>query len=222
MTVITISREFGSGGDLLAEKVAASLGYHLVDKAFISAVLCQYGLAEFDLDYETQPGFWEGFDINKTERRETMVRMLNQVVRAAALHGNVVILGRSGYAILSGLADVLHVRLLAPLEDRIEMTRVERNMTLEEAAVLVKEKDRVRTSFIESFYHVPWEASHAFDIAINTAVVPLELASRWVVEAVTLPARSLVSKRPTTRQLDVDSVMRLTVSEKLKCSVEHL
>ena len=222
MTVITISREFGSGGDLLAEKVAASLGYHLVDKAFISAVLCQYGLAEFDLDYETQPGFWEGFDINKTERRETMVRMLNQVVRAVALHGNVVILGRSGYAILSGLADVLHVRLLAPLEDRIEMTRVERNMTLEEAAVLVKEKDRVRTSFIESFYHVPWEASHAFDIAINTAVVPLELASRWVVEAVTLPARSLVSKRPTTRQLDVDSVMRLTVSEKLKCSVEHL
>ena len=139
-----------------------------------------------------------------------------------ALHGNVVILGRSGYAILSGLADVLHVRLQAPLEDRIEMTRVERNMTLEEAAVLVKEKDRVRTSFIESFYHVPWEASHAFDIAINTAVVPLELASRWVVEAATLPARSLGSKRPTTRQLDVDSVMRLTVSEKLKCSVEHL
>jgi len=222
MTVITISREFGSGGDLLAEKVAASLGYHLVDKAFISAVLCQYGLAEFDLDYETQPGFWEGFDINKTERRETMVRMLNQVVRAVALHGNVVILGRSGYAILSGLADVLHVRLLAPLEDRIEMTRVERNITLEEAAVLVKEKDRVRTSFIESFYHVPWEASHAFDIAINTAVVPLELASRWVVEAATLPARSLDSKRPTTRQLDVDSVMQLAVSEKLKCSVEHL
>lgn len=221
MTVITISREFGSGGDLLAEKVAASLGYHLVDKAFISAVLCQYGLAEFDLDYETQPGFWEGFDISKTERRETMVRMLNQVVRAVARHGNVVILGRSGYAILSGLADVLHVRLQAPLEDRIEMTRNERRLTLDEAAVLVKEKDRVRTSFIESFYHVPWEASHAFDIAINTAVVPLELASRWVVEAATLPARSLDSKRPTTRQLDVDSVMQLAVSEKLNCSAEH-
>ena len=102
------------------------------------------------------------------------------------------------------------------------MSRVERNMTLEEAAVLVKEKGRVRTSFIESFYHVPWGASHAFDIAINTAVVPLELASRWVVEAATLPARSLDSKRPTTRQLDVDSVMQLAVSEKLKCSVEHL
>ena len=38
-----------------------------------------------------------------------------------ARHGNVVILGRSGYAILAGLADVLHVRLQAPLEDRIEL-----------------------------------------------------------------------------------------------------
>ena len=44
MTVITISREYGSGGDQLAEKVAQALGYHLVDKAFVSAVLYQYGL----------------------------------------------------------------------------------------------------------------------------------------------------------------------------------
>ena len=96
MTVITISREFGSGGDLLAEKVAHALGYHLVDKAFVSAVLGQYGLSEFDSEYEKQPGFWEGFDTEKAERRDTMVRMLNQVVRAVARHGNVVILGRSG------------------------------------------------------------------------------------------------------------------------------
>ena len=55
MTVITISREFGSGGDVLAEKVAHSLGYHLVDKAFVSAVLRQYGVAEFDVEYENRP-----------------------------------------------------------------------------------------------------------------------------------------------------------------------
>ena len=47
MSVITISREFGSGGDLLAQSVARTLGYHLVDKAFVGAVLCEYGVAEF-------------------------------------------------------------------------------------------------------------------------------------------------------------------------------
>ena len=220
MTVITISREFGSGGDLLAEKVAHSLGYHLVDKAFVSAVLCQYGLAEFDVEYEKKPGFWEGFDTEKAERRDTMVRMLNQVVRAVARHGNVVILGRSGYAILGGLADVLHVRLQAPLEDRIELVRYEKNLSLLEATALVKDNDKVRKAFVESFYRVPWESSHAFDIALNTSRVPVEVATEWVIQAAKLPAIRADLKM-TTKQLEIDAVMQQAVTEKLKCETEH-
>lgn len=220
MTVITISREYGSGGDQLAEKVAQALGYHLVDKAFVSAVLCQYGLTEFDSEYEKQPGFWEGFDTEKAERRETMVRMLNQVVRAVARHGNVVILGRSGYAILAGLADVLHVRLQAPLDDRIELVRNATNVSLLEATALVKENDKMRKAFVESFYRVPWESALAFDIALNTSRVPVNVATDWVIQAAKLPPRNL-DVRMTTKQLEVDVVMQQTVSEKLKCAIEH-
>ena len=220
MTVITISREYGSGGDQLAEKVAQALGYHLVDKAFVSAVLCQYGLTEFDSEYEKQPGFWEGFDTEKAERRETMVRMLNQVVRAVARHGNVVILGRSGYAILAGLADVLHVRLQAPLDDRIELVRNATNVSLLEATALVKENDKMRKAFVESFYRVPWESALAFDIALNTSRVPVNVATDWVIQAAKLPPRNL-DIRMTTKQLEVDVVMQQTVSEKLKCAIEH-
>ena len=220
MTVITISREYGSGGDQLAEKVAQALGYHLVDKAFVSAVLCQYGLTEFDSEYEKQPGFWEGFDTEKAERRETMVRMLNEVVRAVARHGNVVILGRSGYAILAGLADVLHVRLQAPLDDRIELVRNATNVSLLEATALVKENDKMRKAFVESFYRVPWESALAFDIALNTSRVPVNVATDWVIQAAKLPPRNL-DIRMTTKQLEVDAVMQQTVSEKLKCEIEH-
>ena len=220
MTVITISREYGSGGDQLAEKVAQALGYHLVDKAFVSAVLCQYGLPEFASEYEKQPGFWEGFDTEKAERRETMVRMLNQVVRAVARHGNVVILGRSGYAILAGLADVLHVRLQAPLDDRIELVRNATNVSLLEATALVKENDKMRKAFVESFYRVPWESALAFDIALNTSRVPVNVATDWVIQAAKLPPRNL-DIRMTTKQLEVDAVMQQTVSEKLKCEIEH-
>ena len=221
MTVITISREFGSGGDLLAEKVAHALGYHLVDKAFVSAVLGQYGLSEFDSEYEKQPGFWEGFDTEKAARRDTMVRMLNQVVRAVARHGNVVILWRSGYAILAGLADVLHVRLQAPLDDRIELVRYEMSLSLIEARALVEEKDKVRKAFIESFYHVPWNALHGFDVVINTTRVPVEVATRWVIEAAGLRVPSPGDK-PTTKQLEIDVVMAQAVAERLKCDSEHV
>mgnify|MGYP000137279864 FL=1 len=191
-----------------------------MDKAFVSAVLCQYGLTEFDSEYEKQPGFWEGFDTEKAERRETMVRMLNQVVRAVARHGNVVILGRSGYAILAGLADVLHVRLQAPLDDRIELVRNATNVSLLEATALVKENDKMRKAFVESFYRVPWESALAFDIALNTSHVPVNVATDWVIQAAKLPPRNL-DIRMTTKQLEVDAVMQQTVSEKLKCAIEH-
>ena len=221
MTVITISREFGSYGDLLAERVAQTLGYHLVDKAFVSKVLCQYGFSEFDLEYEKQPGFWEGFDLEKSDRRDMMVRTLNLVLRMVAHHGNVVILGRSGYAILAGLADVLHVRLQAPLDDRIEAVKLEQNLSLEAATALVKEKDRMRMSFVESFYRVPWEDLHAFDIVINAATVPLDVATRWVISATQLHG-SKPSNKPTTKQIEIDPVMMLAVTEKLNCKSEHI
>ena len=220
MTVITVSREFGSGGDLLAEKVAQALGYHLVDKGFVSDILRQYGLAEFDVEYEKQPGFWEGFDTEKYERRDVMVRMLNQVVRAVARHGNVVILGRSGYAILAGLADVLHVRLQAPLDDRIAMVSAAKGISPADASVLVKTEDKIRKSFVESFYRSHWDAAHAFDIAINTAHVPVAQATEWVLQAARLP-RPNVDARPTTRLLEVDVVMRRAIAERLHCTMEH-
>ena len=220
MRVITISREFGSGGSLLAEKVASALGYHLVDKAFISEVLRQYGLAEFDIEYEKQPGFWEGFDTERYERRDLMVRMLNQVVRAVARHGNVVILGRSGYAILAGLADVLHVRLQAPFDDRVATVGAAKGISPADASVLVKAEDKIRRSFVESFYRTHWDAAHAFDIAINTAHVPIAQATDWVLQAARLPCRRAEAK-PTTGLLDVDAVMRRTIAERLHCTVDH-
>lgn len=220
MTVITISREFGSVGDLLAERVAAALNYHFVDKAFVSSVLCQYGLAEFDLEYEKQPGFWESFDTEKANRRAIMVTTLNRLVRTIAQHGNVVILGRSGFAVLSGLADVLHVRVHAPLGDRIETVRLEQGISLEAATLEVKEKDKSRTAFIESFYRVPWHDTNAFDIAINTSAVPVGVATRWVVEAAKLKS-SVPGSKPTLQQIEIDPVMMLAVTEKLNCTVEH-
>jgi len=100
MSVITISRDFGSEGDYIAEKVAQILGYHFVDKEFFSKVLSQYGLIEFDEEYDVLPGFWEKLDPHQHERRGEVVDMLNRTLRAVAQHGNVVILGRSGFEVL--------------------------------------------------------------------------------------------------------------------------
>ncbi len=195
MSVITVSREFGSVGDDFGERIAQALGYHCVCKEEIVALLSQYGMVEFDREYETRPGFWEGLNSLRDQRRSEMVGMLNQVVQAVAQHGNVVIQGRSGFAVLADYADVLHVRLQAPLTVRIERVAAQQEMTAEQAAAVVKERDRVRTAFVENFYGVPWGAIHAFDLVIDTGKISPDLGKTWVVDAAKASAHS-----PATRQ----------------------
>jgi cytidylate kinase len=216
VSVITISREYGSVEDDFGERVAHELGYHCVCKEFIADVLAQYGLIEFEREYESKPGFWNSLSALRGERRSDVVAMLNQVLQAVAKHGNVVIQGRSGFAALRGLADVLHVRLQAPLETRIERVAGQQRLTLDEATRIVKEGDGVRTGFVEGFYGVPWNSIQAFDLVINTQKVAPETAVAWVAEA----ARAL-ALRPTSGQLcasdlAVDDVLAREVARQLE------
>jgi cytidylate kinase len=86
-------------------------------------------LIEFDAEYYALPSFLEKLtDEHRIDRRDTAVHMLNRAIRAAALHGNVVILGRSGFEVLAPFADILHVRLQAPLAVRV--TRVMKELKI--------------------------------------------------------------------------------------------
>jgi len=184
MSVITISRDFGSEGDYVAEKVAQILGYHFVDKEFFSKVLSEYGLIEFDAEYDVLPGFWEKLDPHQHERRDEVVEMLNRVIQAVAQHGNVVILARSGFEILEEFANVLNVRLQAPTSVRITRLMAEMKLPFEQAEEVVKESDKLHIAFAEDYYKIPWDAVHAFDLVINTGKISPDLAIAWVVDAV--------------------------------------
>lgn len=221
MAVITVSRKLGSRGDEIAEKAAQILGYHYVDKAFIEAVLSQYGLVEFGAEYDSIPSFWEKFDAQKEERREMMVSMLNRVMRAVACHGNVVILGRSGFFLFEGYTDVLNVRIQAPRTFRIEQTMQREKVTLDKAETIVEHGDEVRSTFIKSFYNIQWDVCNTFDLLIDTSKIPLDMAVKWLVEA----ARELEGKRhdeePTTASIQVDPILAAAVSKTLKCNTIH-
>jgi cytidylate kinase len=221
MTAITISREFASGGETIARQVALALGYHCVDKQFIGALLSEYGLVEFDQEYDHLPGFWEKFGLQRGQQREIMVDLANRVVRAVAKHGNVVILGRNGYAILNGFSDVLHVRLQAPFSMRVERLISQQQIYAEQAETVVKESDRIRQAFVEEFYGVSWDAIHLFDLVINTDRITPELAAGWIVEAAKACAAQPMVGRPNTGWIEVDPVLVAAVSEKLGCAAAH-
>jgi cytidylate kinase len=206
MSVITISREFGSEGDSIAQKVAQTLGYHFVDQKFIGQILGQYGYVEFDQEYKTLPTFWERFDAQREKQRDVMVDMLNRVILAVAHHGNMVLLGRSGFEVLGGFADVFHVRLQAPFSVRVGRVIAQQKIPFEQAELVVKNSDKVRRAFVEEFYRVPWGAIQAFDLVVNTGKVFPDMATTWIIDAAKTFVNNMEIDKPTTSSITVDRI----------------
>lgn len=221
MSVITISREFGSEGDTIAHEVAHTLGYHFVDRKLIGTILGQFGYVEFDKEYANLPTFWERFDAQRTKQRDVMVEMLNQVLRAVAQHGNVVLLGRSGFEVLGGFRDALHVRIQAPFAVRAQRVMSQRVISYEKAEALVKHEDKVRLAFVEEFYRVPWSDMRAFDLVINTGKILPEQAIDMIIQAARTFATNLELEKPRLASITVDHILAETVSEVLQCQEVH-
>lgn len=218
MTVLTISREYGSEGRRIAEAVAQALGYHFVNKRTIEDILAQYGFVEFYKEYEAAPSFWDRLDPHKTE----LIGMLNRIMRGLAQHGNMVLLGRGSFAVLHGLADVLNVRIQAPLPLRVTRVMQQQGMfNREQAEAAVTDNDRIRTAFIDTFYGVRWGSTDLFDIVIDTGKVAPDLAADWLIEALKALPDKNDSPEPTTRTIEPDSVLAVAIAAALKCETQH-
>jgi cytidylate kinase len=222
MTVISISGELGSDGTVIAEHIAHSLGYHFADKKVIGGILGQYGLVDFGRDYDTVISIWSHFVSQMEDQRASMVDMLNRVILALAHHGDVVIVGRGSFAVLVGFADVLNVRIEAPLAIRVQRVMEQQKITEPaQAEAVVKESDQARKTFIDWYYRAQWDKSEAFDLVINTGNISPELATTWLVEAARALQVRTGSDERTADTIQVDSVLASVVSSELNCQVTH-
>ncbi len=205
MAVVTISQEPGSGGTDIAQQVAVQLNYEFVDKNATDGVFRQYGLTKFDDLYSSVPSI---FDLLNADNL-LLVSMANEILEAVAKRGNVVILGRAGFAVLGGYSDVLSVRIQAPFSDRVQRIMDQEGLSdLEAAMERVKEDDEVHRKYVGRFYNKEWDEASNFDVVIDTSSVSGDVAVRQIVEAVqALEQKSLGAGAVTTAAIDVDPVL---------------
>ncbi len=201
MTAITISREIGSQGDHIARKIAERLDFALVNKTALEKVFRQYGFVDFLEVYE-ESGFWARFNPQRAE----MISMLRQVIQALVYYGNIVLVGRGGFALLKGYGDVLNVRIQAPFEIRVQRIANRPEIgTLARAEEYVRQNDALRRDFVNAMHAGQWDSAAAFDLVIDTAKINPAAAVTWLE----LAARSLPTAPtlPTTRDLQIDPVL---------------
>jgi len=167
MAILTISREFGSGGREIGHAVAALLNYDYLDKEGIlsdlklaGSVWEQWGKG---LD-EHSPTVWEKFDWSF---RGVSALMQSRILDHA-LKGNVVIMGRGGNLLLEGIPSAWRVRVVAPLEKRVERIMMRESVDKEAARWLAEKTDKERASFIRSVYGREWDDPDGYDVIFDT------------------------------------------------------
>ena len=214
MSVITISREIGSEGVYVAQQLARTLNYRLIDKAMLEKILKQFGFVQFAQDYEAAASYWDRMDGTRLD----MIATLNRVLQATASLGNMIMLGRGSFAVLGGYSDVLNVRLQAPFAVRVKRIMAERNLAdLAKAEKIVKESDQARASFIQSWYGVRWDVASYYNLVLDTSIISRDTAVEWILCAREGVEKSSAEYKRSFGSLVVDDAVVLrTVREMLE------
>lgn len=166
MAILTISREFGSGGREIGRAVAGLLGYDYVNKERILDDIKASGKEwerwSKDLD-EHNPTTWEKYDWSY----RGFGALLQSHVLNHALKDNVVIMGRGGNFLIRDIPYALSIRVTAPLEQRIERIMKRESVDGGTALWLAEKTDRERAGFILALYHKHWENPSEYDMTFG-------------------------------------------------------
>ncbi len=184
MSILTISREIGSGGREIAYAVADRLGYRLVTKEVIHEDIRKDGgkWEEWarDLD-ERCPTIWEKYDWSF----RGFGALIQLHILEEAQRDRVVILGRGGNFLLEGIGHALRIRVKASLEMRI--TRIEKrdSSDRETARWLAEKTDYERSCFIQALYGRSWDDPSAYDMVVDAGSEAIDATVSKIADALT-------------------------------------
>jgi len=204
MAIITFSREMGSGGIPIVHKVAEELGYTLVDGDVIKDAADDYDLSHETLQQidEKPPAFVENLD----RQIELNMNRIQLIVLEQALQGKVVVYGRGGQDLLSGISSVFRVRIIAPFEERVERWAEREWIDPDLARSLVRKSDQQRAGFIKYYFDRNWTNPIEYDLVINTTRTSIDTAVKLIVEGSKDPA--LREKTPTCKSKIRDLIIQ--------------
>jgi cytidylate kinase len=186
---LLISRELGSGGTQIARKVAARLGWPHLDKEIIDRLGSEYGTPRVVLDAVDEKkvgwltdmlnGWIEGHGFSQL----AYVNRLGRLFNMAAKRGNVVIVGR-GAKFLLPKSTGFSVRIIAPLDFRIDQIVQRDGVSAAEARKHIQRSDADRRTFVRTYFHQDVADPHTHDLVVNIKQVTPEYAVRLICDAV--------------------------------------
>jgi cytidylate kinase len=183
--VITISREYGSGGAAIGQELACRLGWKLLDRELILEVSrrAQVQPSEISKMDEHAGSFverllkafwlgntyvWSGPAPDVVDS-DYLAELSAMVIREAAKLGQCVIVGRGAQCVLQERDDAFHVFVYGSRRERLQRIQPRFSKPAECEAAL-EEFDRTRSAYVRRYYKCDWAHRHLYDLMINSDV----------------------------------------------------
>jgi cytidylate kinase len=184
--IVTIEREFGSGGGGIACELARRLGWKLWDRQLTSEIAKRAQVTESAVAlcdervdsrlYRMAKAFWRGSyerSMPMTSARafdtDHMMAMVEEIMGMIAAEGNAVIVGRGGPFFLRQREDTYRVFTYASRDEKIRRM-IELGKGREEAEDLVDNVDKERSAYIKHYFNADWPTRSLYHLMINTGI----------------------------------------------------
>jgi cytidylate kinase len=211
MAVITVSKEFGSGGTDVARLLAKTLKYRYVDKSLVVEVGRQLRVNADDVnewDMESHSNwkariskyldihpFKGGFVFEGPFHESSMPvtqypgfidttiykKVTKELIEELADRGDVVIVGRGGQAVLRDRPNALHVRIVCPLKERASRIMEHKVLSRSNAEALILETDRRSQHYVRHYYNTEAADPHNYHLVLNTGRMDVQEAVDAIV-----------------------------------------
>ena len=219
MPVITISKEFASGGLDVAKRLAQKIDYDYLDKEIVAQVADQAKVSHQEVMEFEEEGhinvkaylsriidldiFKKSHKQDEVEEKETTYDerdkvpysfdtqgwidsdiyrdMICKIVSELGQRSNVMIVGRGGQCILREQAEVVNIRIIASMSDRIARLQIESpDLSDAQAQKKIETMDKKSREYIKFYFKADWNNPQLYDIMINTSRVSDDKAVEWL------------------------------------------
>jgi len=180
--IITISREFGSGGRTIGKEVAEKLGIPCYDQQLIEKASEESGLAKEFIaekgEYTAQKGWFANAfsdrSINGMSTQDYLWLVQRKVILDIAEKGPCVIVGRCADYILKDTADCLRVFVHSDMEKRMERIVKLYGEKEDTPEKRLKDKDKKRSAYYHFYTDMEWGSVENYDILLNSGTLGIE------------------------------------------------
>lgn len=198
-TIITIGRQFGSGGREIGLKLSERLGIKFYDKELLNEAARESGLSrevieQFDerpvnsLLYSLSMGLVQGTHptaLNESTSLESQIYMAQfNAIRRIADTEDCIIIGRCADYVLRDVPDVMSVFIHAPIESRTRRIAKLYELDRDKAKKLIDKKDKVRSSYYNFYSDRRWGASTSYSLTLDSSKTGIDGAAE-LIEAYT-------------------------------------